>query len=400
VHIHLDVVGGLAGDMFVAALLSARPELTKGTVAAMRSVGLPRRCRPVVMEHRQHGLVGTRFLLEIPANRKPSPRTYADFRGMVEDAPLNESVGARAVDILRLLAEAESRVHGKPVDEVVFHEIGDWDTLADAVGAAFLIEALPGAEWSVSPLPLGAGRVKTAHGSLPVPAPATAELLAGFELFDDGVPGERITPTGAAILKHLGPRQGGPRQPSSLITTGHGFGSRDLQGVPNVLRVLVFGDAASGRRETPEEVAVLAFEIDDQTAEDLAVGLDKLRARDDVLDVLQSAAFGKKGRLVAAVQLLCRPEDVEAVAAACFAETTTIGLRWHRVRRAVLDRQAAEIDGVRVKVIDRPGRRTAKAEMDDLAAGAGGHAGRDAARQTTETKALSRSKKRNKIEGA
>ena len=393
VHIHLDVVGGLAGDMFVAALLSARPDLTEGAMAAVRAAGLPDRCEPVVKEHKHHGLVGNRFFLETPPDERRAPRRFADFRSMVEGASLTAGVKARSIEILRLLAEAESRVHGKPVDDVVFHEIGDWDTLADAVGAAYVIDALRGAGWSVSSLPMGSGRVETAHGSLPVPAPATAELLKGFELFDDGVPGERITPTGAAILKHLGPRQGGPATPLPLSGTGNGFGGRHLPGVPNVLRVLVFGETASEGQETQEEVAVIAFEIDDQTSEDLAVALDKLRARNDVLDVLQFAAFAKKGRMAAAVQVLCRPEAVAAVAAACFAETTTIGLRWYRVRRIVLRRRVEEIEGIGVKVIERPGGRTAKAEMDDLKTHAGGHSGRHAARRDVETKALAQQRR-------
>lgn len=304
--------------------------------------------------------------------------------------PLAAAVGDRALAIFGLLAEAEAGVHGVPVEEATFHEVGAWDSIADIVAAAFLIEAIGADRWSVGPLPQGSGRVRCAHGELPVPAPATVRLLEGFVFHDDGRPGERVTPTGAAILKQLRAQSGAGEGPRRLIRIGHGFGLRRFEGISNVLRVLVSEPVAPAGTAS-EQIAVLGFEVDDQTAEDLAIGLDHLRGMEGVFDVLQTPAFGKKGRLVTALRLLVRPDAVERVTAACFAETTTLGVRCHIEERAVLARAGGRVDnGIRVKLATRPdGSRTAKAESDDLAAMAG-HAPRQTARRSVETETLAR----------
>ncbi len=397
-HVHLDAIGGVAGDMFLAAMLDARPDFADGAIKAIRAAGLPKGWAAEAIEHHADGLAGRRFRVLPPGHGVPHPHphdhhhhvAFRDIRAMIEKSVLEEGVKARSIAIFRLLAEAEGAVHGQDPEDVHFHEVADWDSVADIVGAAFVIEALGGATWSVSALPLGSGRVKTAHGILPVPAPATARLLEGFETVDDGIAGERITPTGAAILKALAPSR---RRPSGavLAASGTGFGTRTLPGLPNILRALLFETGAAETAPGGEsEVAVIAFEVDDQTPEDLAAGLDKLRAEADVLDVTQAAVFGKKGRLMTAVHILCRAPAIERVAAACFAETTTIGLRWHLARRFELDRRAATVaGGVRVKVVSRPGGGvTAKAEMDDIRAVPGGQAGRAAARGAAEAGAL------------
>ncbi|MBE0531290.1 MAG: LarC family nickel insertion protein [Rhodospirillales bacterium] len=396
-HVHLDAIGGVAGDMFLAAMLDARPDLVGGTLKAIRAAGLPKGWTAEAVDHLADGLTGRRFYVVPPAHgvshHHPHEHhhhvAFRDIRAMFEKSALDSGVKARAIAIFRLLAEAEGAVHGQEPEDVHFHEVADWDSVADIVGAAFVIEALGGATWSVSALPLGGGRVKTAHGMLPVPAPATARLLEGFEMLDDGIAGERITPTGAVILKALAPTR---RRPTGavLAASGTGFGARTLPGLPNILRALLFETGAAETTPGREsEVAVIAFEVDDQTPEDLAAGLDKLRAEADVLDVTQAAVFGKKGRLMMAVQLLCRAPAVERVAAACFAETTTIGLRWHLARRFELDRRAVTAGGVRVKVVSRPGSgATAKAEMDDIREVPGGQAGRAAARGAAEAGAL------------
>jgi uncharacterized protein (TIGR00299 family) protein len=399
VHVHLDAIGGVAGDMFLAALLDARPDLTGGVLKAIRAAGLPKGWTAEAVDHLADGLSGRRFHVLPPAHgvrhhdhpHEPHHHhvAFRDIRAMIVRSALDEGVKARAVAVFRLLAEAEGAVHGKDPEDVHFHEVADWDSVADIVGAAFVIEALGGATWSVSALPLGGGRVKTAHGILPVPAPATARLLEGFETVDDGIAGERITPTGAAILKALAPTRHMPSG-AVLAASGTGFGTRVLSGLPNILRALMFETDAVERtipgRES--EVAVVAFEVDDQTPEDLAAGLDKLRAEADVLDVTQAAVLGKKGRMMAAVQILCRAPAVERVAAACFAETTTIGLRWHLARRFELDRRTVTAGGVRVKVASRPGGPTAKAEMDDIREIPGGHPARAAVRDAAEADAV------------
>ncbi|MBI2800177.1 MAG: LarC family nickel insertion protein [Gammaproteobacteria bacterium] len=386
-HLHLDPLGGVAGDMFVGALLDLRPALADGAMKAVRAAGLD----PAVgLAHRPFSdgiLSGSRFDVTMPARESGHEHDHvlhhhhhsghdhthqeghvewSTLRARLATNALDAKVGARAIDIFTHLAQAEARVHGKSVDAVAFHEVGAWDSIADIVAAAFLIEALGTCTWSLGPLPVGSGRVRSAHGVLPVPAPATALLLEGFACFDDGLPGERVTPTGAAILRHLAPAASLGRAPRRLVCSGHGFGLRHFAGLSNVLRILEFsGDCSHGIDS--DQVLAIRFEIDDQTGEDLAVGLDRLRALDGVLDVQQAPSFGKRGRLFAAIQVLARPEMAESVTAACFRETTTIGLRLQRLERRTLERRAARTQsGLRVKIAERPGGATAKAEIADV----------------------------------
>ena len=405
-HLHLDPVGGIAGDMFIAALLDAYPGLGAGLDAVLARVGLPPGSRCALIAHNDGVLSGRRFELSLPADsagshadhHHPAHVGLAAIRAAIGAMGLETAVAARAAAIFAILAEAEAGVHGVSVDEVEFHEVGALDSIADIVGAAWIIEALGPATWSVGALPLGSGRVHTAHGALPVPAPAVVRLLNGYVFIDDGLPGERVTPTGAAILRHLQCASGvGPR-PARLAVSGLGFGSRKLPGLANVLRVLAFDmtDAPAA-----EEVALLAFEVDDQTAEDLALGLERLRACDGVLDVVQSPVYGKKGRMAAQVQVLAQPQRLETVVAACFAETTTLGVRHQVIARSVLERSESTIvdaDGrvVRVKLARRPGGEfSAKAESDDVRA-ASGRGSREELRRASETAALAQDGKHGK----
>ncbi len=298
-----------------------------------------------------------------------------------------------AISIFTHLAEAEAGVHGIPIVDVAFHEVGAWDSIADIVAAASLIVATGATSWSIGALPLGSGRVATAHGLLPVPAPATTILLRGFETVDDGIPGERVTPTGAAILRHLRESAGGPASRRRVLgRSGLGFGTRKPPGLSNCLRVLVFDEVEATATGSHRELAVIEFEVDDQSPEDLAMGLDRLRAHQDIFDVVQMPVFGKKGRMMMHVRALARVDAVEVAIAACFRETTTIGLRHHVVSGAALPRDVreVEVDGtkVRVKRVDRPGGRTAKAEADDAMAQET-HARRATLRQRAERLALS-----------
>jgi len=396
-HIHLDAIGGVAGDMFVAAVLDAFPDLRDGMLGAIAAAGMPEGIVCRLVEHRDHVLTGLRFLVEEPAFREreagsrylgaPEHRhiPFRDIRARLRASELSAGVKERAVAIFTALAQVEGKVHGMEVEEVTFHELGGWDSIADMVGAAYLIDAL-GATWSVSTLPKGNGRVHTDHGWLPVPTPATALLLEGFALYDDGLVGERITPTGAAILRHLGATQAHESTPRRLLRTGSGFGTKTFPGLSNVLRVLALEEMSAP--VISDRVAQVQFEVDDQTPEDLAIALDRLRAHPSVLDVLQLPAFGKKGRMAAHIQILCEPDDVDSVFERCFAETTTLGLRWQIVERRILAREqnTVEVDGrnIRVKSAQRPGAVTAKAESDDLLSIKGGRTEREGVRRAAE----------------
>lgn len=373
--------------MFVAALLNAWPELEGGLRGALRAVRLPESVAVAVVAHKDRALTGTRFRVEDAAASRHPHTPFREIRQGISGSDLAPAVAERAIDIFTLLAEAEGAVHGRPADEVAFHEVGAWDSIADIVGAAFLIDAVGPAGWSIASLPLGSGQVESAHGRLPVPAPATARLLEGFAVHDDGLEGERVTPTGAAILRHLRPSYRAPGEPARIVRSGMGFGAREFPGISNVLRVLVLDELERGVRE--ERIAVVRFEIDDQSPEDLAVGLDRVRELEGVVDVLQAPVFGKKGRMTSQVQVLADADALDRVIGACFRETTTLGVRWHTERRAVLDRTTETWVGregsIRVKSAVRPsGEVTRKAELDDVAEAPGGQAMRARLRHQAE----------------
>ena len=443
-HVQLDPVGGIAGDMFAAAVLDAWPEYEPALAAALERAGLDAIATVERVDHADHALAGSRFAVHetgVPNHERhvrdrdgdggdddrdgddaaarhrrrdggrtrlhghdhghgdrrghvPPHHLYRDIRTLLDESDLDPGVRRRALDIFARLAAAESTVHGVPVEDVSFHEVGAWDSIADVVCAAWLIERL-GATWSCGPLPIGRGRAATSHGQLPIPAPATVELLQGMVVAQDAHLGERVTPTGAAIVAHLAPSFEPLPGPMRLERCGTGFGTSRLPGTSNVLRLLAFDAPGSGsdqpgasaRREC---IAVCEFEIDDQTGEDLALALDRLRDLDGVLDVSSHAMHGKKGRLAVHVRLLTRLAAVEPVLESCFRETTTLGVRWHEVSRATLARESrtVTVDGhmVRVKSAYRPGEatRTAKVEIDDLAPVAGGHAARERLRASAE----------------
>ena len=389
---HLDPIGGIAGDMFAAALLDARPDLEDGLRAALAALKPPPSVEIAIDPHGDAALTGIRFQVTAPADEGHGHVRLKDVRARLTAARIEPAVRKRALAIFTLLAEAEGAVHGVDPNEVTFHEVGAWDATVDIVAAAYLIEALGPARWSCGAIPLGSGRVRCAHGLLPVPAPAVVLLLQGLATHDDGIAGERVTPTGAAILKHLAPAQAPAGEAETLAGVGTGFGSRTLPGLSNVLRVLTFAPAVPAALQ--EAVVVLRFEIDDQTPEDLALGLDRLRARAGILDVVQWPVYGKKGRMVAAVQVLAEPAARDAALDAVFEETTTLGVRWSHVSRSALARDTAHegdtLGTVRVKRAQRPGGAvTAKAELADLA-GSAGHAAREERRRSAEAAALRR----------
>jgi uncharacterized protein (TIGR00299 family) protein len=371
-HIHLDVVGGIAGDMFAAAMLDAFPEHADDLMGTIRLLELDGvRCRHAA--HRDHALTGSRFVVEQCGGHRHNGeghhhhhRSFADIRAWLRNGPLPADTVERAVAIFAVLAEAEARVHGTDPETVEFHEVGNWDSIVDVVAAAFLIGRLGKATWSVSPLPMGGGRISTAHGVLPVPAPAVIRLLEGFALIDDGIGGERITPTGAAILKYLDPSPQGAC--GRLARSGTGFGTRRLADLPNVLRCFCFAEGATAGRP----IGTLQFDVDDQTPEDLAVGLDHIRGQDGVYEVFQAPVMGKKGRMVSQITVLAELAAVERIAEACLKETTTLGVRWHVSQRRVLDRALypVRVEGERLtaKVADRgDDGPTAKTDIDGVA---------------------------------
>jgi len=423
-RIHLDAIGGLSGDMFVAALIDAAPEHADALLQTLRALPVPEDLTISLVRGRSGAISGQRFVVATPqAAATPaasathrhnavdhhhdhhhpteqaghSHRAYRDIRTWLEATSLTKSVKTHAQAMFAVLAEAEARVHGIAPEDVTFHEVGAWDSIIDFVAAAWLIDAHGAQRWTWSPLPLGSGRIHTAHGTLPVPAPATALLLSGMEVVDDGIPGERVTPTGAAILKHLANITADSREYEAvgaeiITTTGFGLGSRALPDMPNVARCIAFARAPSKSTVIKEEVGVIQFEVDDQSPEDIAVALDSIRRCPGTLEVYQAPLLGKKGRLATQIQILVECHALDTVADICFEETTTLGLRIAQVSRRKLSRQTTTVHThrpVRVKLAMRPsGHASAKAEMDDLAGEPDGHVGRERVRIRAEHEAI------------
>lgn len=400
-EIHLDPVGGIAGDMFVAALLDLRPDLNAGLQMALKLCPLIENVECKLLPHHDGVLTGSRFTVHHAEHEADHAHdddhhdhhhdhhghdhhrhaehghghaghhdhvAWRDIRDALNRSALDGETIRHATGIFEKLAEAEARVHGTTPKDVAFHEVGAWDSIADIVSAAWLIAKLAVTHWSVGPIPLGSGRVKTTHGLLPVPAPATVHLLKDFEVIDDGIGGERVTPTGAAILAYLSTCKPSHGQ-RVLKASSHGFGSKRLPGLSNCLRLLAFE-----RREEAlafnDTIAVLECEIDDQTGEDIAQAVDRLRNRPDVRDVVQMPVFGKKGRMMMHLRVLADPSTSKDVAAAILDETTTIGVRAMTAERMTLSRERETVEHAgkiyAFKLVDRPSGRTAKLEADSL----------------------------------
>lgn len=415
-HIHLDVVGGIAGDIFAAGMIDAFPKL-RDAVLRNVSVVLPANCgAPGFSEGKSGAIRALRFALT-PSDEKvahthhhhdhghghghhhhaaddhghnvetlqPHHATadhhdhphgagsYLEIVHLIETSNLAPNVRVQALGILRLLAEAEAHIHQVEIDHVHFHEIAGWDSIMDVVAAGTIIAALDGARWSVSSLPLGGGLIQTQHGLLPVPAPATAALLKDFQWRNDGVSGERITPTGAAILKHLVGMPATQLPEGRLISTGIGAGTREFEQLPNILRVLVF---EAGAQAESMVVVTINFDIDDMTGEEIQVAADRIRQVEGVIDVTTGQRTGKKGRVATSFRVLAQPDRLDEVNRQIFMETSTIGLRWHLEQRACLFRKSdstPQEEGIlRVKEVKRPdGSLSRKTESDDVASHSG-----------------------------
>ena len=280
--IHLDAVGGISGDMFVAAMLDARPELRERVLAEAAAVLPGGTGAPALTEATSGAVRALRFGLngapatepahthtrshdnahshdnaghhdghdaEAAHDRGDDAGSFADMCARIRAAPLARATADHAVAILTILAQAEAAIHRVPVANVHFHELADWDSLLDVTAAGSIAAALEGARWTVSPLPRGGGLVRTRHGLLPVPAPATASILTGFIWRDDDIAGERVTPTGAAILRHLAAESRPDAALGRLQAVGTGAGTRSLPGMPNILRALVFEAATSPEQD-------------------------------------------------------------------------------------------------------------------------------------------------------
>lgn len=390
-HIHLDLVGGLSGDMFISGMLDVFPELADSLSEVIRTAGFEDLVSLTLNRKNDGILIGAHFTVKAAADAEGHHhRHYSEIRRIIGESALDEPTREAALGIFHVIAEAEAAIHDKSIDDVAFHEVGAWDSIADVLCAAHLITASGASSFSVSSLPLGRGQVKTAHGMLPIPAPATALILQGYTFHDDGREGERITPTGAGIIRYLTEPETPARSQGRLVKTGIGFGTRQFPGLSNVVRVMVFETDTPTVAWNEDTVIALEFELDDQTPEDLASAVEIIREHHAVIDVVHYSVQGKKGRQAISLRVLTRPADEEAAIALCFDQTTTLGIRRTQVARSILPRAGTEVEhagqSYRVKVAARPGSETVKLEMDDLASGT--HAERESLRRTLEATAL------------
>ena len=364
-RIDCQPVGGVAGDMFAAALFDAFPALYQRFVNDLALIGVDGLTASLAPTT-SHSLYAQYFSVQQNTSVKP-PRTLPAVSEFLNCKTLDPDIVTTAVGIYRLLAEAEAAVHGKTVDTVHFHEVSDWDSMVDILAAAGIISRLQCPHWRIGPLPLGGGTTKTAHGDIPLPAPATVHLLTGADWIDDGQPGERVTPTGAAIVAYLSPsRLLASEAPATLSAVGAGCGTRKLSDRANIFRVCVFA-AGENNTCTTDLVTQLAFEVDDMTGEEIALSLDVLREQPHVLDASTVAIHGKKGRPATGVRLLVEPHAAETVINDCFNQTTTLGVRYSDVQRKVLQRSHKMVDGKAVKIATRPdSAHTVKIESGEL----------------------------------
>lgn len=335
--LYFDCQAGISGDMTVGALLDLgvpleylRFELAKLALPAASFT------LSTLRTERQH-LAALKF--DVTVHDLHTHRHYAAIDALIADSALADPVKEKARRVFRRLAEAEARVHGVPLEEVHFHEVGALDSIVDIVGTAICLDYLGVEAIHASALPLGGGFVNSAHGRLPVPAPATAELLRGMPLHNDCGPGERVTPTGAAILAAL--CDGFGKRPEMLLDRiGCGAGSKDFEDCPNVLRAFLGRVGAVDR--PADQVVVAEANIDDSSAEVLGYAMERL-LEGGALDVFFTPIQMKKNRPGVMLSFLCRPEQFEALSRIVLTETSAIGLRYHRADRVVLERRIVEL---------------------------------------------------------
>ena len=380
---YLECFSGISGDMLLGAMVDAgvsfdclermaaalgvgaRLEMRKvsrGGLAATKVDVITPDTPPVEPEHSHHDHAAhTHHEHEHhhPAHSH-AHRSLSAIVEIIRAAPLTESVKQRSILAFQLLGEAEAAIHCVPVEEVHFHEVGAVDTIVDIVCAAVGAEELGVERWLASPLNVGSGTVVCQHGTLPVPAPATLALLGAAPVYAAGEPMERVTPTGAVLLRMLDVRY--EKLPAvRILKTGYGAGGRETVGQPNLLRLLVGEDSSDAATES---IAIIETVIDDCNPQLLAYVSEKLLEA-GAWDVYRVSVQMKKGRSGVQMTVLCRPDLVPALQELLFRETTTIGLRWRLENKVALAREFAEVETswgkVRIKVARLPNGTIANA---------------------------------------
>lgn len=389
--IYLDCSMGAAGDMLMAALLELLPE--KDTfLQKMQSLGLPG-LEISAESSVKCGITGTHMRVLIHGEEEGHPHEHAaeEHAHSHADAPeaahahvhvhphhhtdldelthrishlnVSEAVRSNILAVYQSIADAESRVHGVPVEQIHFHEVGSLDALADVTGVCLLMELLAPEQVLASPVHVGSGQVRCAHGILPVPAPATALLLEGIPIYGGSIRGELCTPTGAALLRRFVTRFG-PLPPMRVEKTGYGMGTKDFEAA-NCVRAML-----GQTEESAGHILELACNLDDMTPEAVGFAMEQLFAA-GALDVYTTPIGMKKNRPGVLLTCMCREDDREAMLRTIFRHTSTLGVRISVCDRYTLSRRQYAVqtpDGeIRVKESSGWGVLRRKAEFEDLA---------------------------------
>jgi uncharacterized protein (TIGR00299 family) protein len=363
---YFDCFSGISGDMTLGALVDAGcpVEHLREELSGLRVPGWELTAEKVW----KNGMAAT--YVKVVTEDQSKHRSLGAILEILQKSKLAPTVRERAAAIFQKLGEAEARVHDVPIEKIHFHEVGAVDAIVDIVGACIGFQALGIEKFACSALNVGSGTAKMAHGILPVPAPATANLLQGKPTYSNGVQKELVTPTGAAIVATLCDSFG-PQPAMSVAAIGYGAGTADLEGQPNVVRIMVGEEVRVGKSETKgaqseacatgfdEEIAVIEANLDDMNPQIYGYFLEKGLAA-GALDVYTTPVQMKKNRPGTLLTVLCKPQDTNSLMTLIFAETTTFGARTYRAQRRVLPREwvsvATDFGDVRMKVSRVNGR--------------------------------------------
>ncbi len=338
--LYLDMMAGIAGDMFLGALVDLGVPETwlKEKLSAVLD-GFDLRTEIVFRHHLRA------VNLYVDVTDHVTHRHYTNIREMIESADLPDPVRANALTAFKHIAQAEARIHGKDIETVHFHEIGGIDSLVDIIGSFLALDYLGVDQVAATPVPLGSGTIECAHGTIPVPVPATVAILKGLEVKGSDATTEIVTPTGAAIVATLAP-QFGAMPDMQIEKVGYGAGKRDIgASVPNLLRLVLGRPGAvkhSGENILSDQVHVLYANVDDMTPESLGFVMDRLLDK-GALDVSFTPAFMKKNRPGTRIEVICHKDQLGVLSELLLSETTTIGIRYHSCDRMILRRESVVV---------------------------------------------------------
>src|SRR5437016_8305667 len=352
--VYFDCFSGISGDMTLGALVDAGVSLDhlREQLRRLEVPGWEISSEKVW----KNGMSST--YVKVKTEDQSKHRSFSAILEILQKSKLSPQVRDQAAATFRKLGEAEASVHDVPIEKIHFHEVGAVDAIVDIVGACIGFESLGIEQFACSPLNVGGGTAKMAHGVLPVPAPATANLLQGKPTYSNGVQRELVTPTGAAIVATLCDSFG-PQPAMNVSAIGYGAGTADREGQPNVLRLMIGEVAEKAVPGFEEEIAVIEANLDDMNPQIYGYFLEKALAA-GALDVYTTPVQMKKNRPGTLLTVLCKPQDTNALMSLIFAETTTFGARTYRAQRRTLPREfvsvATNYGDVRIKISRVNGR--------------------------------------------